>query len=255
MLQLKMANIKQFVCMAGLPRSGSTLLSAILSQNPNIHSEGNSAVLPLICGMQLASFEVREQLFANNRFHTPDDLLKSIPNTYYKDINCPIVVDKARGWTLDVNQELLRRITPNPKTIVLTRPLVEVVKSFINLHEENNYSGDLEKRLMEVWWEPSIEVPLKGVKQAKKSNKGEFLFVSYNELVTQTKETIEKIYTFCEWDSFEHNYNEIINKHPEDDTVYKLNGMHDIRSTISKRNLTTQLTPAMLKRCKELDIY
>ena len=91
--------------------------------------------------------------------------------------------------------------------------------------------------------------------KAKKSNKGEFLFVSYNELVTQTKETIEKIYTFCEWDSFEHNYNEIINKHPEDDTVYKLNGMHDIRSTISKRNLNTQLTPAMLKRCKELDIY
>ena len=35
----------QFVCLAGMPRAGSTLLAAILSQNPQIHTEGNSPML------------------------------------------------------------------------------------------------------------------------------------------------------------------------------------------------------------------
>ena len=69
------------------------------------------------------------------------------------------------------------------------------------------------------------------------------------------KETIEKIYSFCGWEHFDHDYNNIINKHPENDDVYNLVGMHDVRSTISKRSLTTQLSPAMLKRCRELDVY
>ena len=41
-------SFQQFVCLSGLPRTGSTLLSAILSQNPLIHAEGNSAVSPLM---------------------------------------------------------------------------------------------------------------------------------------------------------------------------------------------------------------
>ena len=35
----------QFVCLAGMPRAGSTVLAAILSQNPQIHTEGNSPML------------------------------------------------------------------------------------------------------------------------------------------------------------------------------------------------------------------
>jgi len=46
----------QFVCLSGLPRSGSTLLSAILSQNPLIHAEGNSAVCQLMWDMQMSCF-------------------------------------------------------------------------------------------------------------------------------------------------------------------------------------------------------
>ena len=51
-----------------------------------------------------------------------------------------------------------------------------------------------------------------------------------------------------------HNFNSIVNMHPENDDVYQLKGMHDIRSSVSKRKLTTQLSPAMLKQCRALDI-
>jgi sulfotransferase len=250
-----MANIQQFVCMSGLPRTGSTLLSAILSQNPNIHSEGNSAVCQLMVDMDTSCKEAcKEQLTANNRESTRIDLIKSIPNVYYKNVTAPIVVDKCRHWTIPENQVLYNYITDNPKTIVLTRPTEEIIKSLIHLHEENNYGGNLEQQLIATWIPPIIH-SINGIKWAKQNNNGEFLFVTYEELVTQTSETIKKIYSFCEWESFDHDYNEIVNQHPENDHVYNLLGMHDVRSTISKRNLNTQLSPAMLKKCRDLDLY
>ena len=76
--------IKQFVGLSGLPRTGSTLLSAILSQNPEIHAEGNSAVCQLMWDMQ-QSVVNSEQLKANNK-DLLDALVKTIPHTYYADV-------------------------------------------------------------------------------------------------------------------------------------------------------------------------
>ena len=49
----------------------------------------------------------------------------------------------------------------------------------------------------------------------KENNKGEFLFIQYDDLLHNTNSTINKIYEFCELEFFEHNFNNIINKHPE----------------------------------------
>lgn len=248
-----MANLPQFVCLSGLPRTGSTLLSAILSQNTNIHAEGNSAVCQLMSDIQISCDTLaKEQLTANSREHTKIDLLKAIPNAYYKNVTASIIIDKCRAWVTKENQLLYRYLTNNPKTIVLTRPLEEIVKSFINLFEENGYTGNLEKRLLDTWFQP-ICYALEGINWAKQNNNGEFLFVSYDELTTNTEETIKQIYSFCEWEPFDHNFNSIVNIHPENDEVYQLKGMHDIRSSVSKRKVTSQLTPAMLKKCRELD--
>ena len=76
----------QFVCLSGLPRSGSTLLSALLSQNPEIHAEGNSAVCQLMWDMQQSCLSAaKEQLLANNRQSTIKDIISQIPHLYYKN--------------------------------------------------------------------------------------------------------------------------------------------------------------------------
>jgi hypothetical protein len=94
---------------------------------------------------------------------------------------------------------------------------------------------------------------LNGVKYAKKNNNGEFLFVQYNDLINNTKSTIDTIYTFCELESFEHDFDNIINKHPENDEVYGLLGQHNVRPTINKRDLDVTLSNAIIKRCEELE--
>jgi sulfotransferase len=246
--------IKNFVGLSGLPRTGSTLLSAILSQNPEIHAEGNSAVCQLMWDMQGSIYGTcNEQLAASNRLDTGIGLIKNIPNIYYKDITASTVIDKCRSWTLPDNMAMLNKYFQHkPKVLVLERPLVEIVRSFVALRLANNYQGDPEEGLLDTWSEPIMR-SYEGVKWAKANNNDEFLFIQYDDLLHNTKGVIEKIYKFCELESFKHDFNNIVNKHPENDEVYGMLGQHDIRPTINKRDLDVVLTEATIKKCKAIE--
>lgn len=246
--------MKNFVGLSGLPRTGSTLLSSILSQNPEIHAEGNSAVCQLMWDMQCSVYRsCNEQLTASNRIDTGIELIKNIPNVYYKDITASTVIDKCRSWTLPDNVAMLNKYFEHkPKIIVLERPLVEIVKSFVALRQANNWQGDLEQGLLDDWSEPIMR-SYEGVKWAKANNNGEFLFVQYDDLLNNTKSTIDKLYEFCELESFEHDFNNIVNKHPENDEVYGMLGQHNVRPTIAKRDLDVTLSDAIIKRCENLE--
>jgi sulfotransferase len=225
-----------FVAVSGLPRTGSTLLSAILSQNADVHAEGNSAVCQLMWDMQQSCENAAsEQLHANNRQATQDDLVRAIPAIYYKNTTATHIVDKCRSWTLPANMEMLRRyITDKPKVIVLTRPIDEIVQSFVRLRKDNGWTGDLESDL----WIPDSEPimrSLNGVKHAQANTTGEFLFIEYAQLVDDTAAVIDSIYEFCEWEPFVHSFTGIENKHQENDLVYGLLGQHQIRSEIGRR--------------------
>lgn len=222
---------KQLVFLSGLPRSGSTLLSSILSENPLIHAEGNSAVCQLMWDMSVScETNSSEQLMANNRFDTQMQLVSEIPEIYYRNTDRPIVVDKCRSWTLQLNLQMIKQhICPDPKIIVLTRPIDEIVQSFIRLGKENNKvfkSNDL----LSPDSEPIMR-SLQGVDWAKKNNSGEFLFIEYSDLVSYTQEVISSIYSFCGWNYFEHDLLNIINRFPENDDVYGLQKMHEVRLT------------------------
>jgi hypothetical protein len=73
---------------------------------------------------------------------------------------------------------------------------------------------------------------LDGVNYAKVNNKGEFLFIEYYDLITKPKQIIDEIYDFCGIESFEHYFTGIKNIYPEDDSIYGLDGMHNIKPDI-----------------------
>lgn len=247
--------MKKFIGLSGLPRSGSTLLSSILSQNTDIHAEGNSAICQIMWDLE-QSFNIncKEQLEATNRQQTQFNIISEIPCIYYKDISKRIIVDKCRSWTLPANLFLMQKyITENIKIIVLERPLIEVVKSFVNLRKQNNWEGDLEERLLDEGSEPIVR-SLYGVKWAKENNKNNtFLFIKYNDLVNNTKEIINKIYKFIDEPIFEHDLNNIINKYAENDKVYNLIGQHDIRPKISQRQINIELSQETINKCQKLE--
>jgi sulfotransferase len=221
--------------LSGLPRTGSTLLSSILSQNPDIHAEGNSAVCQLMWDTQQSCEGPSvEQLQANHRRSTQDDIVRAIPAIYYKDITAVNILDKCRSWTLPDNMAMIRRyITDDPKVIVMTRPLDEIVESFVSLRRLNGWD-DPEAGLLDPMSEPIMRSQY-GVEYARATNCGEFHFVEYADLVADPCGVLDGIYAFMEWEPFAHDFDNVVNSHPEDDTIYGLIGMHAIRQTIGVR--------------------
>ena len=192
-----------------------------------------------------------EQIKASNK-DVLNGLVNSIPHTYYADVTKSIVVDKCRSWTLPANVEILNRYFDSaPKVIVLVRPLVEIVASFMSLRKKNGWT-DLEAGLLESGSEPIMR-SLAGVEWARKNNNGEFLFVTYDELVDDTHSSLDRIYEHCGWQPFEHNLDNIVNRYKENDAIYGLAGQHDIRSQINRRTVDVDLSEELIEKCNRLD--
>ena len=252
--------MEQFVCLSGLPRAGSTLLSAILSQNPLIHAEGNSAVCQLMWDMQQSCLtSAKEQLKANGReLSTAQTLLSNIPKLYYPNLTATgekIVVDKCRSWTIPANLSLLEKyIDPNYKVIILERSVKDIVKSFQKLYQANGleYIGTEEKLLL-----PNSEPimrSLAGINWAKKNNQANhFLFVKYEDLVSNPTDVLKNIYAFCGWAPFTHHFQDIVSKYPEQDDVYGLKGMHQVHGTVKQRENPVCLKPTVSDSCAKID--
>lgn len=181
------------------------------------------------------SFETNaaQQIAATKRFDTQDRIIQALPHLYYGDINAEYIVDKCRSWTLTANMQMIRRyITPNPKVIVMLRPLDEIFSSFSRLLERNLIDMNIND-LMEPGSEPIMRSQA-GVVLAQVSGDSAFLFVEYHDLCDDPQREIERIYEHCGWDSFTHDFNHVVNHHPEDDTVYGLQGMHEIREKVGR---------------------
>ena len=192
-----------------------------------------------------------EQIKASNK-NVLDSLVKSIPHSYYADVAKPVVVDKCRSWTLPANMEMLNRYFDSaPKVVVLVRPLVEIVASFMSLRKANGWT-DIEAGLLDDGSEPIMR-SLAGVEWATKNNTGQFLFITYDDLVDDTQVSLNRIYEHCGWQLFEHNLDDIVNEYKENDDVYGLTGQHDIRPQISRRTLDIDLSDELLAKCNSLD--
>ena len=244
--------MQQFVCLSGLPRSGSTILSAILDQNPLIHAEGNSAVCQLIWDMhQSGTVHAAEQLKGNNRAGTVKDMIEQIPKIYYKDIPAgkQIVIDKCRAWTMPANVELLRKyIDPEIKIIVLERSVTAIMQSFMKLYQKNNWSDEKIHEVLKAMLVPNQEPVMRsidGINLARNSHESveTFLFIHYDDLIAKPADTMDRIYAFGGWAPYAHQFDNIVNRHPENDDFYNLKGFHEIRPTLQKEPNTVVLPP------------
>lgn len=183
---------------------------------------------------------------------TVRQLLRQFAASFYADTAQPIVVDKCRSWTLEPNVKLLEAMTDDPKVIVMVRPLEQVVASLVAARRKAGWEGDIEAQLLRDGSEPIMR-SLAGVEWARMNNDGKFLFVEYDDLVDRPEQTLARIYAFCRWQPFAHNFTDITNANPEPDHVYGIEGFHEVRPTLSRRAVNANLSAATLAECSRLD--
>lgn len=124
---------------SGLPRSGSTLLSGILNQNPDFHASMSSPVASLVN----SSLELTG---AGSEFYSFFDeakrirISKALINAYYEDVHNPVIFDTNRMWTARLHQ--LVELYDDFKVICLVRNPAWVMDSFEKIYRKNpfNYS-------------------------------------------------------------------------------------------------------------------
>lgn len=267
----------KFAFMSGLPRSGSTLLASILNQNPEIHSGANSPM----CGMMWhleRSIVATEQFNAYPKMHVVPSMVRGILEAFYSDRSEQLIIDKSREWSMPQHFEVLKRVLPyEPKIIVCVRSVLEVLASFINLVHINSKNVSFIDQEIQTrnefhfYRHPDdiradslmrpkgpIDNAIYGIAFAcQPENAKYFHFVEYDDLVSNTKQTIDAIYSFLGIQPFEHNFAEIENKFHERDETYGLYGMHDVRRRVSRStvNVGEVLTPYIIQRYSNMEFW
>lgn len=236
---------KQIFFLSGLARSGSTLLGSILSQDPRIHVTPTSPILDLL-------FLVNTNLNNLNKQYTFDfktvssNIYDGLIDSFYKNIDRPIVFDKHRAWSKNVMPASMF-INPNPKVICTIRPIPEIVVSFLKLMKKSSVNFIDEalkskkiqittdsrvKELFENYIMDTLNSTILGIQNHRKN----LLLLSYDQIVNRTSVALDKIYDFIEVDKFDgFNFEKIENKCKEDkDQAWGMEGLHDIRSKLGK---------------------
>lgn len=248
-----MAFCKKIVLLAGLPRTGSTLLSNILAQNSKIHIESNSALCQVMWDAKVSCEEhASEQLKgAGKHLSFKKNLLESIPKTYYPNAKNKIVFDKCRPWVNQFNINMARKyIDQNIRSIVMVRPMEQVVASYARIYFQNNGETPYEKLLTH--GNHVLMGSFSATLEAAKAKDSSFLFVSYNDLIKNTQAVLNKIYSHIGENKFIHNTQKINQVVFENDAANNMNGMHVIRSKIQRQFNPVVLPDWVMKRCKDL---
>src|SRR6201991_2386574 len=122
---------RKFHFISGLPRSGSTLLAAILNQNPRFRA-GMTSPLADIMGVVIAEASSKNDFSFDVSDEQRVALLRGlVENFYAADADAGIIFDTSRLWCS--RMQLLGTLFPDAKVIACVRQLSWVLDSMERL--------------------------------------------------------------------------------------------------------------------------
>jgi sulfotransferase len=274
--EMRNSIMKKYYFMSGLPRSGSTLLSAILNQNPNMHSGPSSPVVGIMLTLENA-ISNDELFLAYPKPEQAGRIISSVIENYYSGIESSVIIDKNRSWVNRMHY-IPGYFGVEPKILCPVRNMDEILTSFISMHRRNPFDVDGKINFMDEMLVKS-NIPLNdenrcqflsgpngiigqsygGIQQALMEGKQKQLhFIEYDNLINEPKETMRKIYEFLGEEYFEHDFSKIENIHKENDAaVYGLSDMHDVRNSLEKvsGNPKEILPESVYEKCQGAEFW
>jgi len=237
---------KTYYFMSGLPRSGSSLLSALFNQNPRIYCGPSSPIPSLVLNLE-ENFKHNELHNAYVKDHYQHDLIKSTLTHYYSHDDFPVIIDKNRSWTHRLEYLTKYFDIENPKIVCTVRNLDEILASFITMIRRSDRVSFIDKALMQhkvpvsdfhrcqyIAADGPLGRAYTGLETAFKNGFGDCIhLVEYRDLVENPQETMDKIYDFLGEEKYNHDFTSVENVHREDDgNVYGLPDMHEVRKEV-----------------------
>jgi len=257
--KLSLEKNKKIFFLAGFPRSGNTLLTSILNQNPNIGCTPNSITLEIMKHVFLLK---QDEVFRNYPDQQSlDNVLDAIYYAYYKDWNFKYIIDRGPAGTMGNLTLLKRHFKQEIKIIFLVRPLLEVLASWIIWAEKtpDSFIRKATKNFTEACHylmkdDGQIMREMKCMHNLlKPENKHHVHFVDYKEIVEKPVATLKGIYQFLGIPPFKHRFKNLdqvmINGLGYDDTIMGKD-MHTIKTKKLVKSTTDVniLPPKIIKQ-------
>jgi sulfotransferase len=244
---------------SGLPRSGSTLLSAILRQNPKIHAHISSPVAPLVTQMWLTMGAGNEHsVFIDEEQR--EDLVRSIFDAYYRTIHPEkLVFDTSRVWCAKLT--MLTRLFPQARVICCVRDVPWILDSLERLHRSNPFllsmmfNGDAART---VYHRIDALGGMNGMvglawHALREAYFGEFadrlILIDYDALTRDPNATLAYLYDQLQLPPHTHDFDNVVfNEADEFDRRFGMVGLHAVARKVQFVRRRTVLPPDLVAR-------
>jgi len=236
---------KKIHFITGLPRSGSTLMCNILSQNPKFYASSTSALMPLLLAIR-DRWSNLSQSKASEDHTLSIRLMRGMMNGFFSNVDNPVCFDKGRGWSrhIEMTEEVMGHKT---KMIVMVRDIRDVLASFETLWRKNVGHRTIPQERTEYEKFSTIEGRLSVFMDNKevvgasynyirdavhRGFNDRLLFVDFDSLTRNPENTMRQVYEFLGEEYYEHNFNNVEQVVTEKDEYYGFDDLHTIRPKV-----------------------
>ena len=245
---------------SGLPRSGSTLLSAILRQNPKIHAGMTSPLCGLLNNL-VSAVSTGTELGAMVSHAQRARLARGLFDSYYADLpeDCEAVFDTNRAWTAHLST--LVELFPDCKVLCCVRHVSWVMDSierqfqastlentrlFPNAAERSTLFTRTETLakptgLVGFAWS-ALQAAVHGLHADR------LLLIDYDLLVRQPADVIALVYEFLEMPPYQHDFDHVEYDAPEFDAYLGVEGLHKVHGKVAPRPRKSLLPPELFEK-------
>ena len=236
---------RRFAYLAGLPRTGSTVLGTLLSQHPNVYSSRTSCLRDMM--NQVKGFSLGESPYYNVK--DPKSpcwaIMRGMLYGAYEGVSEEIVLEKDRGWSASVS--LAETLTgERPKILSPVRRVSEIISSFVLISQQIGKQSKIEDELRlanrksnpwalsRIIWERYVYANWRVFKTGYENDSDCFLLLDYDDIVAKPRETLGLVCTYLDIEPWAPATTGLVNPSHENDAVYGLKGLHTVRSDLKR---------------------
>ncbi|MCG2672786.1 sulfotransferase [Bradyrhizobium sp. CCBAU 11434] len=243
---------------SGLPRSGSTLLAAILRQNPRLHAGMSSPVGSLFMALQGAMSRRNEAAIFIDEMQKRE-LLKGIFDNYYHAVHpTKMVLDTNRAWCSKL--PTLVKLFPEAKVICCVRHVPWIMDSLERLIRQNAFelSGIFNFESLNTVYtrvnrlatsDGLVGFAIDALREAFwGENASRLILVGYEALCKDPSGTLDQIYDFLGESRFAHDFENVEYEADDFDLGIGTPNLHKVRRKVSWLERETVLPPELFNR-------
>jgi len=251
---------------SGLPRSGSTLLAALLRQNPRFYAGMTSPIGTLYSGMlnQLgAGSEYGPVVNTEQRRR----IARGLFDSYYADQSGKdVIVDTNRMWC--AHMPALLDMFPGAKVIACVRNVAWVMDSIERRYRANPYEitrlfdDPVERNTVYSRVETLAQrnrlvgYPWTALKEAfYGEHAASLLLLDYELLAQAPRKVMPLLYQFLGEPAWDHDFEQVAYDAPEFDEALGLHGLHKVRARVSMERRPTILPPDLFEKFSQLSFW